>query len=62
MRKTHAIEIFGSVRALADALGIQPQAIYQWPDDLDQKRVDWIKGAALRLHKPGVEAVAEVRP
>lgn len=62
MRKTQAIEMFGSVRELADALGIQPQAIYQWPDDLDQKRADWIKGAALRLQKTGVESASQPTP
>jgi len=51
MTKSQAIELFGSVKALADALGIQPQAIYQWPEALDQKRADWVKGAALRLGK-----------
>lgn len=51
MTKAQAIAMFGSVKALADAIGVQPQAIYQWPEELDQKRADWVKGAALRLGK-----------
>jgi len=30
--KEQAVAMFGSVRALADALSVEPQAIYQWPD------------------------------
>ncbi len=51
MNKSHAIEIFGSVAALADALGIRRQAIYQWPDVLNQRLSDEVTGAAVRLGK-----------
>lgn len=30
MEKADAIAEFGSVKALADALGIWPQAVYKW--------------------------------
>lgn len=34
MTKTQAIQYFGSVRALADALGIKAvQSVYEWPED-----------------------------
>jgi hypothetical protein len=35
--------------ALARALGVTPQAIYQWDERLTQERVDRIVGAAVRL-------------
>jgi len=31
--KTQAIRLFGSRVALAKALGISKEAVYQWPDD-----------------------------
>lgn len=49
MKTSYAIELFGGVKALADALGITRQAIYQWPEDLPQEQADRINGAALRL-------------
>lgn len=49
MTKREAIEMFGSVRRLADALGITPQAIYQWPDVLDRRAEDRVVGASVRI-------------
>ena len=49
MKKKQAIEIFGSVRKLADALGVGVHAIYMWPDVLNQKTIDQVVGAAIRL-------------
>ena len=49
MTRKEAIELFGSVRKLAEALGVSVQAIYAWPEELDQKRADWTIGAAVRL-------------
>ena len=49
MNKSDAITIFGSAPKLAAALGITRQAVYQWPDNLDQRLTDEIIGAALRL-------------
>ena len=49
MKKSEAIKIFGSVRELANALGITPQAIYLWDEDLSQRRENEIIGTAFRL-------------
>lgn len=38
MTKQEAIKYFGGVKALADALGVWPQAVYAWPDDLPRSR------------------------
>lgn len=51
MKKSQAVTLFGSVGDLAKALGITPQAIYQWPDDLPQRTADEVIGAAVRLGK-----------
>lgn len=51
MFKGAAIALFGRAADLARALDVTPQAIYQWPDELDQERVDRVMGAALRLGK-----------
>lgn len=51
MKKDEAIAIFGSTRAMADALGVTRQAIYQWPDVLPQDQEDRVTGAAVRLGK-----------
>lgn len=49
MTKTQAIKMFKTVPALAAALGISRQAIYQWPERLSQRTADEIRGAAVRL-------------
>jgi len=41
--------MFGSTAALARALEVTPQAIYQWPEQLDQRRADQVRGAMVRL-------------
>lgn len=51
MNKALAIQMFGTVRALAAALGVTTSAIYQWPDVLPQRTADEVRGAALRLGK-----------
>lgn len=51
MTKSDAIELFGSVANLAEALDIKRQAIYQWPEILRQRTADEIIGAAIRLGK-----------
>lgn len=38
-----AIEIFGSRKAIADALGIKVQAVYQWKGVVPRLRVYQIK-------------------
>ena len=49
MTKTEAVKIFGSVRELANALGITPQAIYLWDEDLSERRENEIIGTAFKL-------------
>ncbi|MCG7985034.1 MAG: Cro/CI family transcriptional regulator [Candidatus Thiodiazotropha lotti] len=51
MTKQEAITLFNGVPGLAKAIGTTRQAIYQWPDDLDQAKTDRVNGAAFRLGK-----------
>ena len=51
MTKREAIGMFGTASDLARALRITPQAIYQWPDQLQQEQIDRVIGAAIRLGK-----------
>lgn len=48
MKKSEAINVFGNGTKLADAMGVTKQFVSQLPDDLPQKYVDWIMGAAVR--------------
>ena len=48
MRKTDAIKIFGSASELARAIGISPQAVYQWPDELSRALEDRVLAATHR--------------
>ena len=53
MTKAEAIALFGGRQIdVADALGVTPSRISQWPDELDQATEDRVIGAALRLGKP----------
>ena len=47
--KKQAVELFGSQKGVADAVGLTPSRISQWPDLLAQKQSDLVMGAALRL-------------
>ncbi|MFE0784077.1 helix-turn-helix domain-containing protein [Serratia bockelmannii] len=49
MMKEDAVKAFGSGAALGRALGMTRGAISLWPDTLDQRRADMVRGAALRL-------------
>lgn len=49
MRRSDAISIFGSVPALAEAIGVTRGRIYQLPEELPQDMADRIVGAAMRL-------------
>lgn len=59
MTKTQAIGLFRTGRALADALGITPSAVYQWSEDLPPRLADEIVGAALRCRLVTPERAAE---
>ncbi|MDQ2139562.1 Cro/CI family transcriptional regulator [Alcaligenaceae bacterium B3P038] len=52
MKKIEAISMFGSGAALARALDLTRGAISQWPDVLDQRRTDQVRGAHARLYGP----------
>ncbi len=43
MTKQEAIELFGTIRKLADALGVTEQAIYAWGDTVPPLRAYQIK-------------------
>ena len=52
MKKKDAIDYFGSARALAEALGISRQAVYQWPDtvpDTQMYKLAWLTDGALAV-------------
>ena len=36
MKKSDAVQHFGSVKKLADALGLWPQTVYLWKDDVPE--------------------------
>lgn len=43
MKTDDAIKMFGGVKPLADALGIWPQAVYGWGDEVPKLRAYEIK-------------------
>jgi transcriptional regulator with XRE-family HTH domain len=49
MNKSDAIRIFGSSAELARALNLSRGRISQLPEDLEQRDIDRIVGAAIRL-------------
>ena len=52
MRKQQAINLLGgSVFGAAEAIGVNSQAISQWPDDLPRRLVDRVIAALVRLGK-----------
>lgn len=46
MKTEEAIQLFGSVRALAEAIGVSEQAIYQWGENVPELRAYQIKAIA----------------
>lgn len=54
MTKKQAIIHFGGIPQLADALGIQRQAVYQWDEipRLRQYELERITNGALRVDEP----------
>jgi hypothetical protein len=49
MKKNEAIKLFGTASKLARAVGISRQGINNWPDDLTNKQIDRVIGAATRM-------------
>ena len=49
MTKSEAKHLFYGAKRLAEAIGVTRQAIHNWPEQLEQKQIDLITGAALRL-------------
>lgn len=43
MKTQEAIDLFGGCKALADALGIWPQAVYKWGENVPELRRYQIK-------------------
>lgn len=57
MQKSKAIELLGgTVSSAAGAIGINPQAISQWPDELPPRLVDRVI-AAIARERMGVDAL-----
>ncbi|WP_435465595.1 Cro/CI family transcriptional regulator [Variovorax sp. ZT5P49] len=53
MLKTQAIELLGgTVTAAANAVGISPSAVTQWPDELPPRIEDRVLAALARKHLP----------
>lgn len=51
MTKEEAISLLGgSVAKAADAIGINPQAISQWPQELPARLADRVQAALYRKH------------
>ena len=56
MTKTEAINHFGGVRPLANALGLWVSAVYSWPERpplLRQYQLEEITGGALKADRKG---------
>jgi DNA-binding transcriptional regulator YdaS (Cro superfamily) len=52
MKKKDVIKLFGSLSNLARAIGISPQAVSQWPDELTPAIRDRVIAAAVRIGCP----------
>lgn len=57
MNKSKALELLGgSVTAAAKAIGITPQAVTQWPEELPPRISDRVHAAVTRLKKKASKA------
>ena len=61
MTKAEAIQLFGSKKALAEALGVHRSLISKLPDQLPTKYSDRTTGAAIRLGRVIPDLVADSR-
>lgn len=48
IKKEIAIDMFGGVVKLARAIGVTPQAISRWPDEIDERLSDRVIAACVR--------------
>ena len=63
MKKTQAIELLGgSVGSAAKSIGINSQAISQWPDTLPPRLADRVIAALARDGKPIPAELVKVLP
>jgi hypothetical protein len=51
MKTEEAVKIFGSVRQLADAIGISEQAVYKWGENVPELRRYQIEALAKEKSK-----------
>lgn len=62
MLKSKAIELLGgSVTAAAEAVGISPSAVTQWPEVLPSRIADRVLAALAKKHLPKLIASAEAQ-
>lgn len=55
MLKSEAIKHFGSVRELAEVVGLTRQAVYMWPDEVPEQhkyKLHYLSGGKLPLETP----------
>lgn len=53
MLKSQAFKLLGgSVKSVADAVGVSPSAVSQWPDELPYRISDRVLAALARKHLP----------
>lgn len=62
MNKQDAVKLFGSVKIMAEVLDLTPNAIYMWPDQLQQCHIDRVVGAAIRTGRLHLSYVMAPRP
>ncbi len=60
MTKNEAIELFGSISSMAEALEISRQTVHNWGDNLSQKQVDRVRGAFMRYSLERTEREQEI--
>ena len=60
MTKDEAIKLFGTGSALARAIGVSPQAIYQWPPVLTRALEDRVLAAIARSEAVGRKRIAAI--